>query len=185
MIDTFLCRCYSPFLSMQQFGPVFRFDCNSLHSIRATRCAKIRPYTGERVADIIPIDERLADAREKKVSLDRKQKIRAVQKIFQCTRCAFKCEKCGTQIDPQATAGSKEPPCRQALFRLCEDCRAEYQDYLRWQQGRTDSKTYWRNDAWRELWRNWIAYQKSIERYMESREFLQLLHELKSNEYEE
>lgn len=133
------------------------------------------------MADIIPIDERLADAREKKSSLDRKQKIRAVQKIFQCTRCAFKCEKCGTQIDPHTTAGCNRPACQPAEFRLCEDCREEYQDYLRWQQGRADSKNYWRNDAWRELWRNWIAYQRSIERYMESKEFLQLLHELKSN----
>lgn len=131
------------------------------------------------MADIIPIDERLADAREKKNSQDRKQKIRAVQKIFQCTRCAFKCEKCGTQIDPQSGNQTK---CRQAEFRLCADCREEYQEYLQWQQGQTDSKTYWRNDAWRELWRSWIAYQKSIERYMESKEFLQLLHELKNDD---
>ncbi len=133
------------------------------------------------MADIIPIDERLADARDKKSSRDRKLKIRAVQKIFQCTRCAFKCEKCGTQIDPHAAADCSEPPRRQTSFRLCEDCREEYEDYLRWQEGRADSKTYWRNEAWRELWRNWIAYQRSIERYMESREFLQLLYELKND----
>jgi len=133
------------------------------------------------VADIISIDERLADAREKKSSLDRQVKIRAVQKIFQCTRCAFKCEKCGTQLDPRATAGCNEPKCRQASFRLCEECREEYLDYIHWKEGQATSNYYWRNDAWRELWSNWIAYQKSIERYMESREFLQLLHELKSN----
>ena len=133
------------------------------------------------MADIIPIDERIADAREKKISLDRRLKIRAVQKIFQCTRCAFKCEKCGTQIDPNATTGCHEPQCRQSAFRLCEDCREEYQHYLRGEKGQTDSKTYWRNEAWREIWRNWIAYQKSIERYMESKEFLRLLDELKNN----
>ena len=137
------------------------------------------------MADIIPIDERIADAREKQSSLDRKQKIRAVQKIFQCTRCAFKCEKCGTQIDPHPEADESQPESRQAEFRLCEDCRDEYHDYLQWQQGQADPKTYWRNDAWRELWRNWIAYQKSIERYMESKEFLQLLHELRSDEPDE
>jgi hypothetical protein len=133
------------------------------------------------VADIIPIEQRRADARDKKSILDRKLKIRAVQKIFQCTRCAFKCEKCGTQIDPHAPTGCNEPGCRQSAFRLCEECREEYLDYLRWNKDRKDSNTYWRNDAWREIWRNWIAYQKSIERYMESKEFQQLLNELKSN----
>ena len=131
------------------------------------------------MADIISIDELLADAREKKSSLDRRIKIRAVQKIFQCTRCAFKCEKCGTQIDPHAVQGCNEPKCRQSHFRLCEDCREEYLDYIRWNEGRADSNCYWRNDAWRELWRSWIAYQKSIEQYMNSSEFLQLLNELK------
>ncbi len=137
------------------------------------------------MADIIPIDERLADARGKKKSLDRKLKIRAVQKIFQCTRCAFKCEKCGTQIEPRPQKECNEPKSRQTVFRLCEECRQEYLDYIRWQNGRPDSNPYWRNDAWCELWRSWIAYQKSIERYMKSREFLQLLHELKSNRHDE
>lgn len=137
------------------------------------------------MADIISIDERIADAREKKSSLDRRQKIRAVQKILQCTRCAFKCEKCGTQIDPHTTAGCNQPKCRQASFRLCEDCREEYLDYLRRNQNQDGSNCYWRNDAWRELWRSWIEYQKSIERYMQSREFQQLLHELKSNGHDE
>lgn len=137
------------------------------------------------MADIIPIDERMADARKKKNTLDRKLKIRAVQKIFQCTRCAFKCEKCGTSIDPSTTAGDEEPTSRQRSFRLCEECREEYLDYIHWQEGQADSNAYWRNDAWRELWRSWIAYQHSLERYMESREFLQLLHELRSNGDEE
>ena len=133
------------------------------------------------MADIIPIDERIADAREKKSTRDRKLKIRAVQKIFQCTRCAFKCEKCGTQIDPHTATETSEPEHLQKSFRLCTDCREEYHDYVNWQEDRTDSETYWRNDAWRELWRSWIAYQHSLERYMESKEFLQLLHELQNN----
>jgi len=32
---------------------------------------------------------------------------------------------------------------------------------------------------WFELWRKWIVYQEAIDHYLKSKEFLQLLQELK------
>ena len=60
------------------------------------------------MAEIIPIDGKLDLAKEKKEAIIRKRKVLAVQKVFQCTHCAFKCEKCGTQIEREHQ-GQKEP----------------------------------------------------------------------------
>ena len=54
------------------------------------------------MADIISIDDKIALSKEKKDALIRKRKIQAVRKIFQCTQCAYKCEKCGAQLDSPA-----------------------------------------------------------------------------------
>jgi len=125
------------------------------------------------VADIISIDEKLTQSREKKDAIVRKQKIQAVRKVFQCTHCALKCEKCGTQISPAHSRKKKMP------YRLCESCTEEYHQYFERLKGRGDPANYWHNNAWLELWRKWIAYQEAIDRYLKSKEFLQLLQELK------
>ncbi|MFZ1202287.1 MAG: hypothetical protein WAO07_19140 [Desulfobacterales bacterium] len=131
------------------------------------------------MADIISIDGKLSLSREKKDAIIRKQKIQAVRKVFQCTHCALKCEKCGTQISPahgpNLTWGheSKIP------YRLCESCAEECHDYFERRQGRGDPSNYWHNDAWFEVWGRWIAYQEAIDQYLKSKEFLQLLQELK------
>lgn len=125
------------------------------------------------MADIISIDDKLTQSREKKDEIVRKQKIQAVRKVFQCTHCALKCEKCGTQIGPAHSRKTKLP------YRLCESCTEEYHEYFARLKGRADSASYWHNDAWLELWRKWIAYQEAIDRYLKSKEFLQLLQELK------
>ncbi|MGD8970165.1 MAG: hypothetical protein PVG01_02055 [Desulfobacterales bacterium] len=131
------------------------------------------------MADIIPIDDKLTQSREKKDAIVRKQKILAVRKVFQCTHCAFKCEKCGTQIDPAHSRIETESRKSKIPYRLCESCAEEYQEYVEWLKGRGDPASYWHNEAWFELWRKWIAYQEAIDRYLKSKEFLQLLQELK------
>ena len=50
------------------------------------------------MADVISLDDKLELAKDKKAALIRRRKVLAVQKVFQCTQCAFKCEKCGIQI---------------------------------------------------------------------------------------
>lgn len=138
------------------------------------------------MADVISIDEKLALAKEKREALVRRRKIEAVRKVLQCTQCAFKCEKCGTQLRPGTEAGGGgEDRSYRIPYRLCESCRDEYVDYIARHQGGGDPDCYWHNDAWRELWRCWIEYQGAIDRYTKSKEFQELLKELKQNRPDE
>jgi hypothetical protein len=137
------------------------------------------------MGDIISIDDKLALAKEKRDALDRKRKIQAVRKIFQCTQCAYKCEKCGTQIGEAELEKHDQIHDLRVPYRLCDGCAEEYIDYIERHKGGGDLYAYWRNDAWIELWRCWIEYQASIDRYMKSKEFLMLLQELRQNGPEE
>lgn len=133
------------------------------------------------MADVISIDDKLNLAKEHKAALIRKRKIKAVQKVFQCTHCMYKCEKCGTQLDREAQAqGNIRVP-----YRLCESCAEEYIDYIERHKGAGDPDCYWRNQSWMDLWKGWIDYQSAIDSYMKSKEFLRLLQELKQQRPDE
>ena len=131
------------------------------------------------MADIISIDNKLNQSREKKDAIIRKQKIQAVRKVFQCTHCALKCEKCGIQFGPALSDKGSGTRKKKIAYRLCESCAEEYRDYFERRKGRGDPGSYWHNEAWLEVWKRWIAYQEAIDRYLKSKEFLQLLKELK------
>jgi len=131
------------------------------------------------MANIISLDDRLQLDKEKKATLIKKRKISAVQKVFQCTRCAFKCEKCGTQISLAQPSKEREKRKISVPYRFCESCLEEYIDYSERPKGGGDPDCYWRNEAWLEVWKRWIDCQKIIDRYLKSKEFLQLLQEFK------
>ena len=131
------------------------------------------------MADIISIDEKLDLAKGKKAALIRKRKVMAVQKVFQCAHCAFQCEKCGTQIDRETKERKKHGGGLRVPYNFCEACSAEYIDYIERLQGRGDPDCYWHNEAWVDAWKRWIDYQGSVDRYLKSKEFIQLLHEFK------
>ncbi|MCK4620176.1 MAG: hypothetical protein KAT52_09535 [Desulfobacterales bacterium] len=99
------------------------------------------------MADIISLDSKLQLTRDKKANLIKKRKILAIQKVFQCTRCSFKCEKCGSQI---SLAHQKKNDSRniKISYRLCESCMEEFNDYIEKIKGKGDSDSYWHNDAW-------------------------------------
>lgn len=131
------------------------------------------------MADIISLGDKLKQTAEEKNALIRKQKILAVRKVFQCTQCAFKCEKCGTQTSPpeqvvESKSGVRVP------YRFCESCSEEYMDYIERLQGRGDPDRYWHNDDWLDAWKKWIDYQSVMDRYLRSKEFMELLRELKN-----
>ncbi|CAB5164794.1 hypothetical protein D3OALGA1CA_5303 [Olavius algarvensis associated proteobacterium Delta 3] len=65
-------------------------------------------------------------------------------------------------------------------YRFCSVCSEEYIDYIEYLKGRIDSDRYWHNETWVEAWGKWIDYQSTIDRYIKSKEFVQLLDELKS-----
>jgi hypothetical protein len=131
------------------------------------------------VADIISLDNKFALAKEKKAALTKRRKIRAVQKVFQCTQCALKCEKCGTQISPELREQYNSHGYTKVPYRFCESCMEEYIDFIERHKGSGDPNCYWRNEAWLKLWKCWIDYQGAIDSYLKSKEFKQLLQELK------
>ncbi|MBW1836989.1 MAG: hypothetical protein JRF71_07350 [Deltaproteobacteria bacterium] len=130
------------------------------------------------MADIISIDNKLQLAENKKTALIRKRKILAVQKVFHCTHCASKCAKCGTQIGMGRRDREHDLKLR-VPYRFCESCSEEYIDYIEHLKGGGDPDCYWHNETWRDLWKNWVDYQSTIDRYLKSKEFIQLLHEIK------
>ena len=136
------------------------------------------------MADIISIDKKLALVKTKKDAVIRRRKIQSVHKTLQCTQCAFKCERCGIQIDP---GSQKEEKQDQPIipYRFCTSCRDEYIDYIQCLKGRGDREAYWHNEAWIDLWRCWINYQSALDGYLKSKEFLQLMSELKQFEPDE
>ena len=131
------------------------------------------------VSNIIQLDDKLKHTKEKKAEIIKKRKILAVQKVFQCTQCAFKCEKCGTQIQPDEPGKQRFVDDLRTPFRFCESCTEEYIDYTERLKGKGNPEYYWHNDIWLELWRKWIGYQRVIDGYLKSKEFRQLLEELK------
>ena len=104
--------------------------------------------------------------------------------MFQCTHCKQKCEKCGTQIGITHREEDKNNKLR-VPYRLCESCSEEYVDYIERLKGKGDKDSYWRNEPWLDSWRAWIDYKSSIDEYMRSKEFLNLLQELRENPGEE
>ena len=139
------------------------------------------------MAEIISLDDKLQDAKNKRHALTRKRKLLAVKKVFQCTHCSFKCEKCGTQInDYETVPGSgKSPNDLRVPYRFCESCSEEYIDYIKRLQGGGDTDCYWHNDQWADAWHKWIEYQGAVDRYTKSKDFLKLIKELKQTRPEE
>ena len=139
------------------------------------------------MAEIISLDDKLQDARNKRQALTRKRKLLAVKKVFQCTHCSFKCEKCGTQINDYETMsdGGKSSNDLRVPYRFCESCSEEYIDYIERLQGGGDADCYWHNDEWADSWHKWIEYQSTIDRYTKSKDFLKLIEELRQTRPEE
>jgi len=138
-----------------------------------------------KMADVISLDDKLELAKNKKATLIRRRKVIAVQKVFQCTQCAFKCEKCGIQISHNYQAGEKDKKNLKVPYRFCDSCSKEYIDYINQHKGKGDPDSYWHNESWLDLWKKWIDYQGAIDSYLKSKEFLQLLQELKQTSPDE
>lgn len=128
------------------------------------------------MADIISIDHRLKEQREKQASEQKKRRLDSLRMIMQCTTCPHKCAKCGSQLEtPQPRVLSSELP-----LRLCPGCWEEYRVFREALEGRaaaTVLEPYY-NTSWVEVWKTWLDYQKRLHLYRASPEFLQLVEEL-------
>ncbi len=132
------------------------------------------------MAEIISLDKKLRISKERKAELVRKRKIQAVQKVFQCTQCALKCEKCGTQLRSDPEKQKKNDHHFQRLpYQFCNSCQEEYIDYIDRLGGKGDPDCYWHNEDWLRLWKDWVEYQSSMDRYLKSKEFKKLLREIR------
>lgn len=137
------------------------------------------------MAEIISLDNKLQISKHKKSELVRKRKLLAVRKVFQCTHCSFKCEKCGTQINTESVDAATDLFARRIPYRFCESCSEEYLEYIDRLQDQGDPECYWHNSEWLDLWQKWIGYQGTLNRYMKSKEFVKLLKELKQTHPDE
>ena len=133
------------------------------------------------MADVIAIDKKRKIKDKKRSGQIRMHKIMAVRKVFHCTHCASKCEKCGSQLGLGPGNGQKKPASQHIPYNFCESCSEEYIDYLKRLQGGGNPEHYWHNDAWLDIWQKWIHYHNAIDTYLKSKEFTRLLQELKQD----
>jgi len=128
------------------------------------------------MSKIISLDDKLKLSAEQRGEVVRKRKIMAVRKVFQCTHCASKCERCGTSLGPENHGQADNP---RVPYNFCDSCSEEYIEYIERLQGKGDSDAYWYNHAWLKVWQTWIEYQGAIDQYLRSKEFRRLLDELR------
>lgn len=135
-------------------------------------------HGGQAMGNIISLDKKLKCTREKQDAIIRKRKLLAVRKIFRCTHCVSKCEKCGVQITAE---NNPEAPGFRVPYNFCDSCSEEYIEYIETLKGKPNEDFYWHNDAWMKLWSSWIEHQGAVDSYLKSKEFERLLDELKPN----
>ena len=131
------------------------------------------------MSNIISFKDKKGLAEEKEATLIKKRKVQAVRKVFQCTHCALKCEKCGAQIGRESNDTDPYQRKLNVPYNFCDECSDEYIDYIERLKGAGDPDCYWHNEAWIDSWKNWIDYQSSVDQYLKSKEFKQLINELK------
>jgi hypothetical protein len=137
------------------------------------------------MANIISFKDKKGLAEKKQADLVKKRKVQAVRRVFQCSQCAFKCEKCGTQIGHDSKGDAIHHRKLNVPYNFCDACSEEYLDYIERLKGAGDPDCYWHNEAWIDAWKGWIDYQSSVDRYLKSKEFIQLINELKQTRPDE
>ncbi len=130
------------------------------------------------MADIISFDNLRQEADEKAAGRLKKTKVLAARKGIQEARKSQHCEKCSNKISEPGTEGKTDPRRLQTPYVFCDSCLDEYIDFIDRLQGRGNPHLYWHNDIWLESWRRWIDYKSTLDRYIRSKEFNQLVQEI-------
>jgi len=127
------------------------------------------------MAEIIPLAPRLRDG-GKAETLMRKRKLAAVRSMVQRVRDTLRCEKCFRQLNEEVR--KEEIRNLRVPYRFCDSCAEEYIDYIERLQGRGNPNFCWHNEAWMKVWQKWIDYQGSVDQYVKTEEFRQLMREI-------
>jgi hypothetical protein len=127
------------------------------------------------MSKVISLDDKLKLSASQRVAVERQRKVAAVRKVFQCTHCASKCDRCGISLGPENHTHGSHP---RIPYHFCDSCTEEYVDYIDRLQGRGDPEMYWHNHSWLKVWQAWIEYQGAVDQYLRSKEFKRLLAEL-------
>lgn len=133
---------------------------------------------GQTMGNIISLTAKRKDTQGKRDALARRRKLLAVRKIFRCTHCSTKCEKCGVLITAE---NRPDLPAYRIPYSFCDSCAEEYMEYIDALRGNGDASLYWHNEAWMKVWGTWIEHQGAVDSYLKSKEFTQLLDELKTD----
>ena len=136
---------------------------------------------GISVTNIISFKDKCIVKNEKTSDRIKERKILAVQKVFQCVRCAFKCEKCGANLETDPKPVSELSDGFHIPYNFCDGCREDYVAYIHFLKGKQDPLDYWRNEEWAMLWRKWMDYQAAMDGYLKSKEFKKLLLECRGS----
>ena len=122
---------------------------------------------------VFNITDRLKDKKRKQQAELYRNKIETIQRIVQCASCHFKCAMCGHHLN---TPDSSCPPTlAPSGLNLCENCRAEFEDFLEISKGKKTSNIFWHNDEWGKLWAAWMAFHQAVSEFKRSTEFQQLV----------
>ena len=121
---------------------------------------------------VVCITNRLEKKKLKERTRDLKQKVDTVQRIVYCASCQFRCTMCGLHCEVVHIPSPKTSP--HDSLRLCDNCRSEYEDFLKMARGKGKSHILWHNDEWMNLWSAWLEYQKALRSFEDSAEFSQL-----------
>jgi hypothetical protein len=122
---------------------------------------------------VLSITARLEVKRRKQQVEAYRDKFEAVQRVLQCSTCPSKCAMCGRH---RRGAESSSPPSMASIeSTLCKSCRSEFEAFQKIsKEGRSGPDMFWHNNEWIELWARWLDYQRSISRFKNSFNFIQL-----------
>lgn len=121
------------------------------------------------MANIISLNEKLKDVRQKKEGSLKRRKLSALETFFCGQRQT--CERCYREIV------SRRHNLR-VPYIFCDICAEEYVSYIDRLQGKEDPELYWQNDIWMDVWKRWIDFRGAVDYYIQSKEFVQLRDEL-------
>jgi hypothetical protein len=126
--------------------------------------------------NVVNMEERLAQKRQKLQLEKRQGRIGAIQKLIQCSSCLFRCALCGQHLG-ESDCSSKTPPAPYGLV-FCNDCGAEFEEFLAISRGEKPPEVSWHNEEWVKMWSTWLDYRRTINGFVGSPEFKSLLDEL-------